>query len=86
MIYVGDGTSDIPCFSVLNEEQGVAIGVNKMRSAADWAQESSITQGQRVVNLAPADYREDSELMQSLVLALEGIGKQISLRQLSVGE
>lgn len=27
VIYVGDGSSDIPCFSLLNEEQGIAIGV-----------------------------------------------------------
>lgn len=86
MIYVGDGTSDIPCFSVLNDEQGVAIGVNKMPSAAEWASKSSITQNQRVANLVPADYREDSEMMQSLMLAVENTCKQIALRQLSVGE
>ncbi len=86
MIYVGDGTSDVPCFSVLNDEQGVAIGVNKMHSAEDWASKSSITQNQRVANLVPADYTEESEMMQSLMLAVENMCKQIALRQLSVGE
>lgn len=86
VIYVGDGASDIPCFSLLNEEQGIAIGVYKNRTPQDWGQELSITQSQRVVNLAPADYSENSELMQSLMLALESVCKQISLHQLSVGE
>ncbi|MGB3402091.1 MAG: hypothetical protein WBA77_05320 [Microcoleaceae cyanobacterium] len=40
----------------------------------------------RVANIAPPDYRENSELMQSLTLAVEGICKQIALRRLSIGE
>lgn len=45
-----------------------------------------ITSSQRLVNLAPAEYQEDSELMRSLTLAIESICKKISLLQLSVGE
>lgn len=86
VIYVGDGASDIPCFSILNQEQGTAIGVYKERTPQEWNQDANITQGQRVVNLAEANYSEDSELSQSLMLAIESICKQISLRQLSVGE
>jgi hypothetical protein len=62
VIYVGDGASDIPCFSVLNQEQGTAIGVYKERTPQEWNQDANITQGQRVVNLAEANYSEDSEL------------------------
>lgn len=86
VIYVGDGASDIPCFSILNQEQGTAIGVYKERTPQEWSQEANITQGQRVVNLAEADYSENSELLRSLILAVESICKQISLYQLSVGE
>lgn len=86
MIYVGDGASDVPCFSVLNDEGGIAIGVYKRDNAQAWNQEVEVTEGQRVSNLAPADYREDSELMRSLILAVESLCKQISLRELSVGE
>ncbi|MBD2773711.1 HAD family hydrolase [Iningainema tapete] len=86
VIYVGDGASDIPCFSLLNQERGVAIGVYKDSTPQEWGQELSITQSQQVVNLATADYSENSELMQSLKLAVESICKQISLHQLSVGE
>jgi phosphoglycolate phosphatase-like HAD superfamily hydrolase len=86
VIYVGDGASDIPCFSILNQEQGTAIGVYKERTPQEWSQDANITQGQRVANLAEADYSENSELSQSLMLAVESLCKQISLRQLSVGE
>lgn len=86
MIYVGDGTSDVPCFSVLNEEGGIGIGVYKNSTAQEWSEETSISRSQRVENLATADYSLDSELMQSLKLAVEGISKKISLLQLSAGE
>jgi hypothetical protein len=86
VIYVGDGASDIPCFSLLNEENGIAIGLYKDNTPEEWKRELSITQSQQVMNLAPVDYSENSELMQSLTLAVESICKQISLRQLSVGE
>lgn len=85
MIYVGDGVSDMPCFSVMNQEQGTALGVYK-GTAREWNDGAKLSQSQRVANLAPADYSEDSELMQSLILAVESICKQIALHQLSVGE
>ncbi|OKH38647.1 hypothetical protein NIES2119_08605 [[Phormidium ambiguum] IAM M-71] len=54
--------------------------------AEAWSRELGISESQRVVNLAPAEYEEDSELMRSLTLAVESMCKQISLAQLSVGE
>lgn len=86
MIYVGDGASDVPCFSVLNDEGGIAIGVFKGDTAQAWHQQNQVSASQRVANLAPADYREHSELMRSLTLAVESMCKQIELRQLSAGE
>jgi len=86
VIYVGDGASDVPCFSVLNDEGGMALGVYKGDTAEAWDQQIEVSESQRVLNLAPADYREDSELMRSLTLAVESLCKQIALRQLSAGE
>ncbi|MGF1522268.1 MAG: HAD family hydrolase [Leptolyngbyaceae cyanobacterium] len=86
VIYVGDGTSDIPCFAMLNREGGTAIGVYKEGTPQDWAEQYQPSKGQRVANLAPANYSENSELMKSLVLAVEGICKKIQLRQLSENE
>jgi haloacid dehalogenase-like hydrolase len=86
VIYVGDGESDIPCFSLMNQEQGTAIALYKDITPEEWGQDLSITQSQRVTNLAPVDYNKNSELMRSLTLAVESLCKQISLQELSFGE
>ncbi|MDY7012092.1 MAG: HAD family hydrolase [Cyanobacteriota bacterium] len=87
VVYVGDGTSDIPCFSVMNQYGGIAIGIYKQDSTSrQWQHRDLVTQSQQVTNLVPADYREQSELMRSLVLAVECIGKHIALLKLSTGE
>jgi phosphoglycolate phosphatase-like HAD superfamily hydrolase len=83
VIYVGDGTSDIPCFAMLNREGGTAIGVYKEGTPQDWAETYQPSKSQRVMNLAPANYSANSELMRSLSLAVEGICKKIQLKQLS---
>ncbi|MBE9114658.1 haloacid dehalogenase-like hydrolase [Lusitaniella coriacea LEGE 07157] len=87
MIYVGDGTSDIPCFTVVNEYHGIGIGIHKEDNhPTEWEARAEIAASQRVANIAPANYSENSELTRSLLLSVESICKQISLRQLSAGE
>lgn len=84
VIYVGDGTSDLPCFAMLNQRGGTSIGVLKAgQTATEWQRDRQVSPGQRIFNLAPPDYSERSELMQSLELAVESISKHIALRQLS---
>ena len=86
VIYAGDGASDLPVFRLLNEQRGLAIGVVKGDTAADWDYYDEMGTRRHVQNLAPADYAERSELMRSLTLAVESICKQIALRQLGRGE
>ena len=87
VIYVGDGTSDIPCFTVINEYGGIALGIFKDSSnAKQWEHRDKITNSQQLANLVPANYSPDSELMRSLTLSIECICKRIALLQLSVGE
>lgn len=86
LIYVGDGASDVPCFSLINDERGMAIGVFKGDTADEWGQEVQVSESQRVSNLAAANYQDDSEMMRSLLLAIDSLCKQIELRQLSIGE
>lgn len=85
VIYVGDGASDAPCFAVVNQAGGVGIGLYK-DNADKWSEQDKIDVNQRVANIAPPDYSENSELMQSLTLAVKGICQQIALRRLSIGE
>ena len=86
MIYLGDDDSDIPVFNLLYDCRGVALGLFADGDASTWDSSADIHTGQRVETLVRSDYREDSELMRSLVLATESICKKIALRQLSSGK
>jgi len=86
IVYVGDGASDMPVFDLLNSRGGFAIAVTKSEAARDWGGDGDIRPGRRVENVASADFREGSELLRSLLLAVESIAKRVALRRLSVGE
>ena len=87
IIYVGDGSSDMPVFSLLNARRGIAIGVYKQaHTAGQWANSASMSAGRRIANLAPADFSPDGELMRSLVLAVKSICNRIALSRLGDGE
>ncbi len=75
----------IPALTYGTTRDTIAVE-DKERTAEDWGREMEMSTSQRVVNLAPAEYSEDSELMRSLLLAVESMCKQIALSQLSVGE
>lgn len=80
IIYVGDGASDRPAFSLLHEKGGVTIGLVKDGSAT-WKEGDELTKSQKVDNLLAVDYTEGSELMHCLQLAVECICRRIMLRK-----
>ena len=86
IVYVGDGASDMPAFALLNEQGGIALAVYKSERAQDWGGHGEMRPERRVENLAPADFRDGAELMESLTLALESVAKRIALRRLGRGE
>ena len=83
VVYVGDGASDVPCFDVIQDYGGMSLGIYPEGSSeGDWEYMESISQTQRLSNLVPAGFKNESELMQSLYLCVECIAKQIQLQQL----
>ncbi len=86
VVYVGDGGSDMPVFSLLHDRGGIALAVYKAERAQDWSGQSEMRAGRRVQNLAPADFRPEAELMRSLRLAVEIAAKKVALRRLGAGE
>ncbi|MGE0223022.1 MAG: hypothetical protein AB7S57_07155, partial [Acetobacteraceae bacterium] len=86
VIYVGDGGSDMAAFALLHENGGIAIAVYKSEQAQDWSGQAEMYARRRVQNLAPVDFRTESELMRSLTLAVESIGKRVALRKLGAGQ
>jgi len=84
VIYVGDGASDVPCFDVMRQFGGTAIGIYAEESnLTDWEHLEEIRSSQRLSSLVPAGYTADSPLMRSLQLSVEYIAKRIALNQLS---
>lgn len=84
VVYVGDGASDIPAFNLMYRCRGVALGLFSGNEVDAWQSRADLHRDERVENLVRADYRESSDLMRSLTLAAEAIGKRIALRQLNL--
>ena len=63
MIYLGDGPSDIPCFSMIKGKGGHSIGI-KINSS--WHQDFELELRKREMDAFEPDYREGSELRKKL--------------------
>jgi len=79
MVMVGDGYTDIPCFSLVRKDQGIAIGVYDRKNREKWGRAWGFIEDGRVSNLVPTDYSEGSGLSDSLIMAVESIAARISL-------
>ena len=71
MIYVGDGSRDLPTFHFMHERGGMAMGIDSGDSPEEWAQREKVQKQRRVEKRAANIFEEDSELLQSIVLAVE---------------
>ena len=83
MIYVGDGASDLQAFRFLEERGGIAIAIRK---GDEFSAVEKMSESQRVENVAPPDFSEDSELLRSLMLAVRSAASRIELRRLGQRE
>jgi hypothetical protein len=81
MIFIGDGYTDIPCFSMVRRQGGVAIGVYDAEHRERWGRAWGFIEDDRVSNLVPADYRKGSALSNSLIMAVESMARKIALRR-----
>ncbi len=60
MIYVADGPSDVPAWSVVRSEGGRTLGVYQRGSRAQFEQISQLQRDGRIHTFAEADYRPES--------------------------
>jgi hypothetical protein len=76
MIYIGDGPSDIPAFSIVNQYKGKTFAVYNPNSQKQFDQCVKLLQDNRVKNFGPADYREGTHT----ALCLRNAVRDIALR------
>jgi hypothetical protein len=79
MIFVGDGYTDIPCFSLIRRSGGVAFGVWDPRHREKRSRAWGFIQEGRVSNLNQARFDENAELYQWLEEAVESLAMKIVL-------
>lgn len=80
IIFVGDGYTDIPCFSLIRRSGGVAFGVWDPRHKEKRSRAWGFIEDGRVSNLNHARFGEDAELYQLLEAAVESLASKIVLR------
>jgi phosphoserine phosphatase len=85
MIYVGDGLTDIPCFSTLREAKGISFGVfDPSQQAKAKRAFLKLLVPQRVVGIHAPKYGPDAELGALLRAAVEQKIATAKLRRASV--
>jgi hypothetical protein len=77
MIYIADGPSDVPAFSVLRQNQGVAYAVYDPASFRSLEQVDRLRRDGRIDHFGPADYGEGSPTSAWLSLQVDRIADAI---------
>lgn len=79
MIYIADGPSDVPSFSVVHKGGGKTYAVYNPAERAEFAQNDRLRHSGRIDHYGPADYTEDSATTNWLHLQVEKICDRIAL-------
>jgi hypothetical protein len=77
MIYIADGPSDIPSFSVVKDRGGKTFGVYNPDRPDEFAQNDRLQHNDRIDHYGRADYRDGSETCSWLRLQVQGICDRI---------
>ena len=77
MVYIADGPSDIPSFSVVRKHGGQTCAVYANESARDFQQALALQENGRVAFCGPADYREGTHTFRWLHNQIGRIAERI---------
>ena len=73
MVFVGDGYTDVPCFSLVTERGGKALAVVDPKRRERWGRAWGFLEEGRALNLSPTDYSEGSSTEMVLMMAIQRI-------------
>ncbi len=79
MVFVGDGYTDIPCFSLVKQQGGIPIAVYDRNHSEKWGSAFQFVADGRVSNLHSANYRRDSDLVNFLTMAVRSLAERIAV-------
>ena len=87
MIYVADGPSDVPVFSILNRNGGKTLGVYTTEPANNFRQVKSLQEQGRIQGMAKADFRPGEAAYLWLMDSLDQIANEIvAARQIALSQ
>jgi hypothetical protein len=77
MIYIADGPSDIPCFSVVKGRGGKTLGVYHPERTDEFRQNDDLLRTGRIDYFGKADYQKGSETFSWIRLQMQSIADRI---------
>lgn len=77
MIYIADGPSDVPVFSVIKTHGGKTFAVYDQENEEEFAQNDALLQSGRIHAYGPADYSTGSSTSMWIKMHLQKIGQRI---------
>ncbi len=84
MIYIGDGTTDIPCMRLVKEQGGHSIAVYNPESVDDMRSCESLVKDRRVSYVCPADYTKGSNIDAVVKTIIDKIEIDTKLQKLMI--
>ena len=82
MIYVGDGTTDIPCMRLVKNYGGHSIAVYNPEDKSKRREMNTLIRDNRVNYVCAADYTEDSEIDKVVKRIIDKIAADVALEEL----
>ena len=82
MVYIGDGTTDIPCFRLVKDQGGLSIAVYKANKKDAHETASKYIDDGRVQCVLPADYSEGSKLEEVIKANIDVVAARSALKNL----
>lgn len=77
MVYIADGPSDVPVFSVVKKNEGRTYGVYNPSHKKEFQQVKNLQRDDRVDGMGPADYRHDSSTHMWLMDEVHRVAERI---------